>query len=163
MKENRTLKPLTEGLGLDHFADGLPYAQPKQPRSNKKNLPPHNPLNVALPLPTPSIVHAEHKKAAPMPSLLNEPTQEEALSKQLNGMQQVLIFLLDVGVVTALFLVTLWIAFGVSGFSLSPLQLKQASLEEQMVLVGLYGLSLLSYFFIQWIALKQTLIRAYFA
>lgn len=161
------LKPISEGLGLNHFADGLPYAPTHKSRRQitRFAFPPM--ANEALAPPSPQgLPHASlpptETTTAPSRAVNTaefEPAQElRAASFHWRS----LAYVIDVAVLTVAYLAIVWVAFTMNGFDLLSLLFSRAGSNLFGPLAVFFFVVYLAYFLIQETGWKTTLGKSLF-
>lgn len=136
-------RPLTEGLGLNHFADGLPYT------SNQKM---RRPVNVPFQYP-------QTKEVAP-PVVKEKSFSTTQLPVVAGAIRRSLAFILDVTIGGGIFLGILWSALRFNGFQIQDLfERRSLSLFGEPILL-LYVVINIGYFLIQEITWSRTVGKA---
>lgn len=159
-------KPMTEGLGLNHFTDGLPYS----PASSKKKTPPsfYNPPPRAPRVSTESkaaLVGTERAK-----KLVEEFDVEAALEAEFNAkepmpagfVRRIFAYFLDIAISLGLFCGVVWAGFTLNGFDLRKIFAENRGNQIILPLVLLYMVMHVGYFLIQETTWRRTIGKAIF-
>ncbi len=137
--ERIRFKPLTEGLGLNHFADGL---QPAHHVHSPANTPAHVPVigsfNIVEQAPATEDYHPAH------------------------FIKRVLAYLVDTLIAWCVFVFTAWTSFALSGFELKALVDTHSPIEIITPLLLFYFVLHLGYFLIQETTWHSTLGKSLF-
>jgi uncharacterized RDD family membrane protein YckC len=150
------LKPLTEGLGLNHFADGLPYT----PASARKK---------------PTIQFGYAPPAAPAP-LKQAPVGTESAARMIERFEaekdaepvsagfirRVLAYGLDMLFSTVIFATIVWVSFTLNGFDVAHLLGGTRGAQMFWPLALLYVVVHAGYFLVQETTWRRTLGKAVF-
>ncbi len=158
-----SFKPLSEGLGLNHFSDGLPYtpasASVKSRRSSKTGLP----LPPARVIVSPAATQQEIKDVAAylskaIPQEVSEPFTDTMFPAPKT--KRVMAYVIDLFVLTALYAFVLYGAFGLNGYSLSKLALGKSAVSLVAPLALFYAVFYFAYFALQEVTWSNTLGKA---
>ncbi|MBI3557457.1 MAG: RDD family protein [Deltaproteobacteria bacterium] len=159
-------KPMSEGLGLNHFADGLPYTPNHAKRKPVVSFdyPPARPPKFTshmaqAPVGTDSarrmIEQFDAETAA------GEPTDQVSSEPASAGFfRRIVAYGLDVIFSTAMFLVIVWASFSLNGYDLGALMTERRGVQIFWPLCLLYLVVHLGYFLIQETTWRRTIGKA---
>lgn len=135
-KDNQQFRPLTEGLGLNHFADGLPYTP-----SNSFRKP-----AVQFQFPQPRTARKEAVEA-PRVEISTELYEEiEAEPIPAKFIARILAYVIDVSVSSSIFAFIVWGSFALNGFDLKAMILQPPkSVDRIQILFPLFLLYMVVY------------------
>ncbi|MGE4231968.1 MAG: RDD family protein [Bacteriovoracia bacterium] len=103
-------RPITEGLGLNHFADGLPYEKPAaKPMVRFANPPPYPPRRA-------NIEEKNNLEAQSVEKAEEIESVQENTFMYANPFRRAIAFFLDLAIVCSLYTLVLWISFVANGF-----------------------------------------------
>ena len=137
LPEAPSFKPLTEGLGLNHFAEGLPYT----PSAAKRR------AAVPFNFPPPRAPRQNLETAPPelsMPKVASLPVEPEYAS----FVRRVGAFALDVTLASSIFMFVVWAGFAINGYNVANLLLDKGSSQLLAPLALLYVVVYMGYFLV---------------
>lgn len=143
------LKPLSEGLGLSHFADGLPYTPQRRvtrPTGHFNFPPPRQPRT------------AQPEAAVPVESVSIEGSE----LRNAGFVRRALAYAIDVSFSAALFAAIAWGSFRINGYSLVSALEGAEGFQMLLPLFLLYLVVYLGYFLIQETTWRSTIGKALF-
>lgn len=132
-KKASPFKPLTEGLGLNHFADGLPYTPEAAKRRAVQNFNFPSPRAPQYKSPAPVKTHTQQNTVHVSPELERELTQ--ALTLSANLFKRVSAFLIDEFAVLAVFFVVFYASLRLNGINLAHYLLQDRASEASRSLL----------------------------
>jgi uncharacterized RDD family membrane protein YckC len=141
-------KPMTEGLGLNHFADGLPYTPTGSRRKPmvQFNFPPPR---------SPRASEEPQAVEAPVAAVAPETTFESEESA--GFVRRILAFAIDVVISTSMFAAIVWASFSLNGFDISQLLSERRGVQMFWPLTLLYLVVHMGYFLIQETTWRRTI------
>ncbi len=142
------LKPLSEGLGLSHFADGLPYAPPRRARP---------PVHFNLPPPR-QPRSAQPEAAAPVEGAAMQAPE----FRNAGFVRRAFAYAIDVLVSAALFAAIAWGSFRINGYNLASAFEDADGFQMLFPLFLFYLVVYLGYFLIQETTWRSTIGKALF-
>jgi uncharacterized RDD family membrane protein YckC len=163
---------MTEGLDLNHFADGLPYTPASQKRANAMNSAARasGAVQPAMSAPTGSTVmrapHSGHVKqtSAGTPSaqrLIEQFDVEAPAEPEYAGFaRRAIAYVLDIALSTAMFAGIVWASFALNGYNIEQLLSERRGLQLFWPLSLLYMVMHLGYFLIQETTWSRTIGKA---
>jgi uncharacterized RDD family membrane protein YckC len=162
MPDALRFKPITSGLGLNHFSDGLPYAPSQQGTSKRKpmvpfNLPPPRVPKQAPVAETETIVE-EARASVVEPAVLPDASNE---LQPAGFIRRIFAFGLDIVFSSSIFALIVWSGFRINGYDVRRLLVEQN--EEANIflpLALLYVVMHLGYFLVQETTWRRTLGKA---
>lgn len=150
-------RPLSEGLGLNHFADGLPYAAPQKNRRQTAPL-----VHFQFPIEG-ERARSAHSLAHPrnIPELTPQASLDEITGWQPAGVfRRLFSYSFDLGLTVAIFFAIVWAGFSLNGFDVQEILLRKGGLQFVPPLALLYIVIYLGYFLIQEITWQRTIGKA---
>lgn len=143
---------MTEGLGLNHFADGLPYTPVSQRRK---------PM-VQFNFPPPRAPRANPASENSTQTATATETETDALLETQNAsfVRRMLAFGLDVFFSASMFTLIVWASFSLNGYDLSELLMSRRGVQMFWPLTLLYVVVHMGYFLIQETTWRRTLGKA---
>jgi uncharacterized RDD family membrane protein YckC len=145
-------KPMSEGLGLNHFADGLPYtpASTRRRQAVQFNFPPPRAPRTPTTPPQP-------QESAPV---LHEELKEVTTIENAGFVRRILAFGLDLLFAVSMFAVIVWASFSLNGFDFADLIVSRRGVQMFWPLTLLYMVVHMGYFLIQETTWRRTLGKA---
>lgn len=166
-------KPMSEGLGLNHFADGLPYTpnhSKKRPTMNFAFPPPRaprasQPERESMPMPDdlmPAMVGTERARqmVERFDAETSEATDAGTETTSAGFLRRIVAYCLDIVFSTAMFFAIVWVSFAVNGYDLMALLSEHRGVQIFWPLALLYGVVHMGYFLIQETTWRRTLGKA---
>ncbi|MBI2607060.1 MAG: RDD family protein [Deltaproteobacteria bacterium] len=152
------LKPLSEGLGLSHFADGLPYAPQRRTRP---------PVHFNFPQPRqPRSAQAETEQPEMLQPEATPPVESAAMRafelRYAGFARRAFAYAIDVSASAALFAAIAWGSFRINGYSLVSALEGADGFQMLLPLFLLYLVVYLGYFLIQETTWRSTIGKALF-
>lgn len=147
--DSTRFKPMSEGLGLNHFADGLPYtpAASRRRQGVQFNYPPPRAPRASVKTSTETIVHEETNLAAIAP-------------ENAGFVRRIAAFAIDLVSAAAMFVLIVWASFSLNGFDLGELLISRRGMQMFWPLALLYVVVHMGYFLIQETTWRRTLGKA---
>lgn len=149
--DSSRFKPMTEGLGLNHFADGLPYTPVAQRRAKPM---------VQFNFPPP---RAPRQQAST--TEIETATATEAENFNLNSasfIRRIMAFAFDTAFAAGMFALIVWASFALNGLDIAEILTSRRGVQMFWPLVLLYVVVHMGYFLIQETTWRRTLGKAIF-
>ncbi len=159
-------KPMSEGLGLNHFADGLPYTPNHAKRKPVVSFdyPPARPPKFGSPMAQAPVGTDSARKMVErfdaetaMAEVAGEKTMEQASA---GFLRRIIAYGLDVVFSTTMFTVIVWASFALNGYDLGTLLSERRGVQIFWPLCLLYMVVHMGYFLIQETTWQRTLGKA---
>ena len=147
--DSTRFKPMSEGLGLNHFAEGLPYtpAASRRPQGVQFNFPPPRAPRASAKTTVEKAVQVEPELAAIVP-------------ENAGFVRRILAFAIDLASAVTMFAVIVWASFSLNGFDLGELLVSRRGMQMFWPLALLYVVVHMGYFLIQETTWRRTLGKA---
>lgn len=155
--DSTRFRPMSEGLGLNHFADGLPYT----PTNSRRK------TSVSFNFPPPRAPRMQESKpeARSVPSPVTPMALEQELeleASNANFIRRILAFAVDVAVSSSIFVFIVWASFAINGFDIAQLLAERRGVQMFWPLTLLYFVLQAGYFLVQEMTWRRTLGKALF-
>lgn len=150
-------KPMTEGLGLNHFADGLPYTPAQAKRTNLSS----SASRTAASLSQAPVGTDTARRMIEQFERDLHPAQNEEKDPAVAGcIRRVAAYGFDIVFSTAMFGLIVWASFSLNGFDLEQLLSERRGVQIFWPLALLYAVVHMGYFLIQETTWRRTLGKA---
>ncbi len=154
-KENSNVpkfKPITQGLGLNHFADGLPYQTSKKFKT--PTIQPKRMVQFNFP------VQKQIQNQVKVQEQKLQETSSQTTVESAGFFLKSTSYLIDVGVTLFLFWMIVFGSFAITGISTEEILSSRSPIQVLWPLVLLYVVVYLSYFLIQETTWRKTIGKA---
>ncbi|MEW6055414.1 MAG: RDD family protein [Bdellovibrionota bacterium] len=157
-------KPMTEGLGLNHFSDGLPYTPThlkRRPMVQFNFPPPRSPRSSPDASPLPAEEHQTKVQQTTSFETHSPVKQIETESVSAGFLKRIVAFCIDLAFAALIFGVIVWASFSLNGYDVGALMRdRNDSMQMFWPLVLLYVVVHMGYFLIQETTWRRTLGKA---